>query len=251
MTIDRRTFLGAAGGRGRHGAELERASVLARSRGEDRRHADHRLSRAAAGVGSDHGPLVGQPAAHVDLQMRLRPVRRSEPRSVLHPRPADQVGLERGQDQDRDDRARGRQVAGRPPGDPRRHHLEPGAGRQEGDRQPGPVRLVEHQEPEGERQRHHGRRGPVPGRHLQVDGVPHSLCHPAALLPAGRQGRLREEADGIGPLHDGRVPARLVRPPEGQRQLLGRQARRSRTSSSSSSPTRPRASPRSRAAARI
>ena len=45
--------------------------------------------------GPHDGPVLGQPSAHVDLQMRFRPVCRPERRSELPARPAHEMGLDR------------------------------------------------------------------------------------------------------------------------------------------------------------
>ena len=156
--------------------------------------------------------------------MRVRPVCRPERRSELPARPADEMGLDRRQEQNPHGGAPGRQMAGRQAGHGGRHRLEPAAGRRFEDRQPSVLHLGLGRQPEGGGQRRHRRRQAVHAGPVQVDGVPDRLCPAAAPLREGRRGGLREAADGLRPLHGGRVPARLLRPSQGEPRLLGRGA---------------------------
>ena len=112
--------------------------------------------------------------------------------------------------------APGRQMAGRQAGHGGRHRLEPAAGRRFEDRQPSVLHLGLGRQPEGGGQRRHRRRQAVHAGPVQVDGIPDRLCPAAAPLREGRRGGLREAADGLRPLHGGRVPARLLRPSQGE-----------------------------------
>src|SRR5271156_1552009 len=75
------------------------------------RHADDRLQRQLAVVRPDDGSFGGQSHDPGDLSRDLRSICRAEPRSILRAWPADEMGLERGQDESLDGRARGRRLA--------------------------------------------------------------------------------------------------------------------------------------------
>ena len=74
-------------------------------------------------VRSDGRAVGGQPDHPGDLSLHLRSVYRPEARSVVRARPADQMGLERRQDQGLDGRARGRRLARRLAADARGRRL--------------------------------------------------------------------------------------------------------------------------------
>ena len=223
--LDRRQFLhiaGAAGCDRRH--RPRRAAVQPRGGSHHRRHADHRLPCAAAGLGPDDRPVFGQPAAHVDLQMRVRSVYRPECRPELPARPAHQMGLgRRRQDQNPPGSARRRQMAGRQARDGAGHHLEPAAGRRSGRpgiRCPSSWASIANLKGEG---------NVITGdvKQYMPDLFKWMAFLTAYVLPPHhydkvRNGRLRKTADGFRPLYGGGIPARLLCAPESERRLLGR-----------------------------
>ena len=122
------------------------------------------------------------------------------------------------------DGARGRHLAQRRPGHRRGRRLVAGARRQRRDRQPDPVRLVEDRQLQDRRQQDHRRRPPVRADLLQVDGAssPATSCRRSTTRASGP--RASREAGRLRPLHGRRVPAERLPAPQGQPELLGRQA---------------------------
>ena len=113
--------------------------------------------------------------------------------------PPHRLGLERGPDQGRHRRARGRQMARRVARDPRGRRLVARARRQGRDRQPDPVHVAQGRQLQDRRQPDHRRRAGIRADLLQVDGLPHQLRPAQGLLREGRPRRLRGEAVGSGP----------------------------------------------------
>ncbi len=143
----------------------------------------------------------------------------------LAPGAADQMGLERRQDQGLHGCARRRRLARRLAVHARGRRLVARARRRPQERQSRRFRLGLARQLQDRGQPHHRRRQELRSDALQVDGVPDRLCHAEGLLHEGRRRRLREEADRHRPLHGRRISGQRLPAAEAQRQILGSEAR--------------------------
>ena len=185
----------------------------------------HCVQRRVAFVGSDHRAIGGEPDHPVDLQGGIRFLHRPGPGPVLQARTAHEVGLEQGQDQDRDGGAQRCFLARRQSGHAGRRGVVAGARGRPQQRQSDPVRLGQDRQLHDRRPEDHGRREGIRTVAVQVDGVPDRLRVAEEGLHRGRCAGLGEQADRQRPLHGGEVRAQCVHPPQGLPEILGTEAR--------------------------
>ena len=175
-------------------------------------------------------PTVGASAVNPTIQAMypggFRPLCRAGAEPQVQARAADQLGLERGQDESRDDGARGRHLARRATRSPPRTWSGRSNARATGEtRQPDPVHLVENRQLQGRRQQDNRRRATSSSRRSS-SGWPSSpaTCCPRSITKSVGAEGFEAKSVGTGPYMVDSVPGQRLPSAQGQPELLRRQA---------------------------